>query len=162
MEYDFQMNWTGREALSFGEGPEDASIILVGQNPGKEEVKQGRPFVGRAGQYLNKILQQNGIDRNELYITGVVKEPTPGNRKPKADEIKRWMPYLVAEIKRIKPKIIVLMGRVAWETPRFEGIDYIETYHPAAAMRFPKARKKFEADMRLLKNKIRSVKIMKP
>lgn len=147
------MNDSGRDAMRFGEGPEDADIMLVGQNPGKEEVKQSRPFVGRSGQYLNEVLRQNGIDRSKLYLTGVVKEPTPGNRKPTTDEISRWMPSLVSEIKRIKPKIIVLMGRVAWQTPRFEGIEYIETYHPAAAMRFPKARKRFEADMALLKTK---------
>jgi uracil-DNA glycosylase len=97
---------------------------------------------------------ENGLDRDKMYLTGVVKEPTPGNRKPKVDEINRWMPTLVAKIKEIKPKIIVLMGRVAWRTPRFEGIEYMETYHPAAAMRFPKAREKFERDMKKLKKKI--------
>lgn len=148
------MNWSNQDATRFGEGPENADIMLVGQNPGEEEVKQKRPFVGRSGQYLNEVLQQNGIDRRKLYLTGVVKEPTPGNRKPTADEISRWMPSLVAEIKHIRPKIIVLMGHVAWQTPRFEGIEYIETYHPAAAMRFPKARKKFESDIKLLKSKM--------
>jgi len=144
-----------KKALNFGEGPPDADIVLVGQNPGKEEVKQGRPFVGRAGQYLNEVLQHNDLDRSKLYITAVVKEPTPGNRKPRVDEINRWMPTLLEEIKRIKPRIVVLMGRVAWRTPRFGGIEYIETYHPAAAMRFPRARKRFEADMKKLKGKIR-------
>ena len=148
------MGWSHKKAMNFGEGPEDADIMLVGQNPGKEEVKQGRPFVGMSGQYLNKILRRNGIDRDKLYITGVVKEPTPGNRKPREDEINRWMPTLLDEIKRIKPRIVVLMGRVAWRTPRFEGIEYLETYHPAAAMRFPRMRKKFEADMKKLKDKI--------
>ncbi len=147
------MDDSNEDATRFGEGPEDAEVMLVGQNPGKEEVKQGRPFVGRSGQYLNEVLREYGIDRSKLYLTGVVKEPTPGNRKPTADEIRRWMPSLVSEIKRIKPEIIVLMGRVAWRTPRFEGIEYIETYHPAAAMRFPKARKRFEADMELVKTK---------
>lgn len=132
------MTGAGREATGFGEGPRDADVMLVGQNPGREEVKQGRPFVGRSGQYLDRILQQNGLDRSKPYITGVVKEPTPHNRKPKADEIKYWMPTLVAEIKEVKPKIVVLMGRVAWQVPRFEGIDYIQTYHPSAAMRFPR------------------------
>jgi DNA polymerase len=125
--------------------------MLVGQNPGREEVKQGRPFVGRAGQYLNRVLQKKGLDRSKLYITAAVKEPTPGNRKPKADEIKRWMPCLEAEIQRVKPDLIVLMGQVAWKTPRFEGIAYMETYHPAAAMRFPKIRDRFEKDMDKLK-----------
>jgi DNA polymerase len=129
--------------------------MLVGQNPGKEEVKQERPFVGRSGKYLNSVLRKSGLDRRKFYLTGVVKQPTPRNRKPTAEEIKRWMPSLVAEIKEVKPDIVVLMGRVAWRTPRFEGIDYMETYHPAAAMRFPKIRQKFERDIGKLKRKIR-------
>jgi len=145
-----------KDPTRFGEGPGNADVMMVGQNPGKEEVKQGRPFVGRAGQYLNEVLQKNGLDRGKLYLTGVVKEATPGNRKPKAKEIERWMPILVAEIKEVKPDVIVLMGRVAWKTPRFPGIDYMETYHPAAAMRFPKIRKKFEKDIQKLTRKIKS------
>ncbi|MFW6147235.1 MAG: uracil-DNA glycosylase [Thermodesulfobacteriota bacterium] len=150
------MNSSNRKKPTrFGEGPQDADIMMVGQNPGKEEVKQGRPFVGRAGQYLNKVLEMNGLDRGKLFLTAVVKEPTPGNRKPKAKEIERWMPSLVAEIKEVKPEVIVLMGKVAWKTPRFQGIDYIETYHPAAGMRFPKIRKKFEKDIQKLTRKIK-------
>jgi DNA polymerase len=145
-----------KEAMRFGEGPKDAAVMLVGQNPGKEEVKQGRPFVGRSGQYLNGVLEKYGLDRHRMYVTGVVKEPTPGNRKPKAAEIKRWMPCLEAEIQEVNPDIVVLMGRVAWKTPRFEGIDYLETYHPAAAMRFPKIRKTFEKDMKTLKQKMKA------
>lgn len=130
-----------------GEGPKGAEVMLIGQNPGREEIKQRRPFVGRTGQYLNKVLQQYHLDRERLYLTAVVKEGTPHNRKPTAREISRWLPSLETEIKTVNPAIIVLMGRVAWKTPRFEGTDYIETYHPAAAMRFPKIRTKFEKDM---------------
>ena len=137
-----------------GEGPKDAAVMLVGQNPGREEIKQRRPFVGRAGQYLNKVLLKYGLDRDKLYLTGVVKEGTPNNRKPTAEEINRWMPALEHEIKTIQPRMVVLMGRVAWKTPRYEGIDYIETYHPAAAMRFPTIRKTFEQDMALLRDKM--------
>ena len=137
-----------------GEGPAHASVMLVGQNPGREEIKQNRPFVGRAGRYLNGVLQKYVIDRNALYLTAVVKEATPENRKPTADEIKAWMPVLESEIQRIQPRLIVLMGRVAWKTPRYEGIDYIETYHPAAAMRFPKIRQKFEGDIKDLSRRI--------
>jgi DNA polymerase len=145
---------TGEDS-PFSEGPKDARVVLVGQNPGKEEVKQNRPFVGRAGKYLDRVLRQNGIDRDALYLTSIVKEPTPGNRKPKADEIERWTPHLVRELEAINPDIVVLMGRVAWKAPRMEGTDYIETYHPAAAMRFPKARRRFEKDMRGLGRKMR-------
>jgi uracil-DNA glycosylase len=100
--------------------------------------------------YLNTVLIKNNIDRSKLYITSVVKQSTPRNRKPTEQEIKYWMPYLIDEIERIKPEIIFLMGEIAWKTPRFEGIKYIETYHPAAAMRFPKARKRFEKDFEKL------------
>ncbi len=133
------------------EGPLDAEVMLIGQNPGQEEVQTGKPFVGRAGKYLDVVLLKNGIERKKLYITSVVKQGTPNNRKPTKEEIRYWMPYLVREIKLIKPRTIVLMGAVAWKTPRFEGIRYIETYHPAAAMRFPVAKKKFERDMGKLK-----------
>ncbi len=133
-----------------GEGPGDAAVMLIGQNPGQEEVKQHKPFVGSSGKYLDSVLFKNGIDRKNLYITSVVKLATPRNRKPTSEEIVNWMPQLMAEIKRLKPRTIVLMGTVAWETPRLRGIRYIETYHPAAAMRFPSARKRFERDMATL------------
>lgn len=137
----------------YAEGPADAEIMLVGQNPGSQEVRTGRPFVGRSGKFLDKVLGKYGLNRKELYITPVVKEPTPQNRKPTAREISRWMPVLIHEIQRIKPRIILLMGRVAWETPRYKDIEYIETYHPAAAMRFPKIRERFEKDMEELKRR---------
>lgn len=124
--------------------------MLIGQNPGSEEAKQGRPFVGRSGRYLDSVLRKNNLDRSKLYITSVVNETTPGNRKPTAQEIQYWMPYLLEEIRRVKPKIVVLMGEVAWKTPRLGGVEYIETYHPAAAMRFPRAREKFENDLEKL------------
>jgi len=139
-----------------GEGPAHASVMLIGQNPGREEIKQNRPFIGRSGRYLNGILQKYGIRRETLYLTAVVKESTPGNRKPTAGEIDAWMPVLEREIRRIQPRLIVLMGRVAWKTPRYEGIDYMETYHPAAAMRFPKIRQKFERDIKDLSRRIQN------
>jgi uracil-DNA glycosylase family 4 len=137
-------------AIVAGEGPENAEIMLVGQNPGREEAKRGRPFVGRSGKYLDMVLTKNNLDRSRLYITSIVKETTPGNRRPTTQEIRYWMPCLLEEIRRVKPKIIVLMGSVAWKTPRLEAVDYIETYHPAAAMRFPRARRKFEDDFERL------------
>jgi uracil-DNA glycosylase len=146
--------WCEKE-MRYAEGPETATAMLVGQNPGREEVKQGRPFVGRSGKYLNKVLKDCGLTREQLYITPLVKEPTPGNRKPTAAEIKYWIPCLEREIKNINPRIIVLMGRVAWHAPRLEGIGYIETYHPAAAMRFPEIRARFETDIRTLAGQLK-------
>ncbi len=133
-----------------GEGPQNAEIMLIGQNPGREEAQQGRPFVGRSGRYLDTVLRKDNLDRGKLYITSVVKETTPLNRRPTVREIRYWMPYLLEEINQVKPRIIVLMGNVAWKTPRLEAVDYIETYHPAAAMRFPRARETFENDFERL------------
>ena len=132
------------------EGPWDARIMLIGQNPGAEEAKQKRPFVGRSGRCLDDVLKQNGIDRKSLYITSVVKETTPGNRPPTREEIARWMPRLVQEIRSVKPDTVVLMGKIAHRTPRLDDIRYVETCHPAAAMRFPKQKRQFEEAFRKL------------
>ncbi len=133
------------------EGPVPARVMLIGQNPGAEEEKTGRPFIGRSGKYLNQVLQQSNIHRENLFITSVVKCRTEGNRKPTRTEIKNCLPLLLEQIKQVKPEIIVLMGEVARQAPRLPEIRYLETYHPAAAMRFPKIRAKFEADFKKLR-----------
>ncbi len=150
-------NISGAGRVILGEGPSDAKVMLIGQNPGAEEEKQGRPFVGRSGKYLDKVLKKNDINRGTLFITSVVKCKTPENRKPTRKEIADCLSILIKQIKSIKPKLIVLMGEVAWQTPRLEGIEYIETYHPAAAMRFSKVREKFEADFKLLGRMLDSI-----
>jgi uracil-DNA glycosylase len=103
-------------AFVAGEGPQNAGIMLIGQNPGAEEAKQCRVFVGKSGKYLDSVLRKNNIDRSKLYVTSVVKETTPGNRRPTAREIRYWMSYLVEEIRQVRPKTVVLMGEVAWKT----------------------------------------------
>jgi uracil-DNA glycosylase family 4 len=143
--------WQGAKNAVPGEGPPDAKVMLVGQNPGAEEDKTGRPFVGRAGKFLNKVLAENGFNREDLFVTNIVKHTSPKNRKPLPDEIAACAPYLEEHIKTIKPKIVVLMGTVAWQAPRVEGVKYVETYHPSAAMRFTRMRKKFEEDFSTLK-----------
>jgi uracil-DNA glycosylase family 4 len=143
--------WQGAKNAVPGEGLLNAKVMLVGQNPGAEEDKTGRPFVGRAGKFLNKVLAKNGFNRDELFITNIVKHTSPKNRKPFPDEIAACAPYLEAQIKTIKPKIVVLMGAVAWQAPRLAGVEYVETYHPSAAMRFTKMRKRFEEDFSALK-----------
>ena len=86
-----------------------------------------------------------------MFITNIVKHLSPENRKPLPDEIDACAPYLEEQIRTIKPKIVVLMGKVAWQTPRVESVTYVETYHPSAAMRFTKMRKRFEEDFTALK-----------
>lgn len=122
--------------------------MLVGQNPGREEDETGKPFVGRAGKFLNKILAENSISRQEIFITNIVKHVTPNNRKPLPDEIEACKPYLTTQLEIITPKTVVLMGKVAGQASRIEGINYIETVHPSAAMRFTKMRKRFVEDFK--------------
>ena len=145
--------WQGAKNAVPGEGPVTAKVMLVGQNPGAEEDKKGRPFVGRAGKFLNKVLAKNGFNREDLFVTNIVKHTSPKNRKPLSDEIAACSPYLEEQIKTIKPRIVVLMGTVAWQVPRVEGVEYVETYHPSAAMRFTKMRKKFEEDFGALEKR---------
>ena len=142
--------WKDAKHAVPGEGPANARLMLIGQNPGKEEDKTGRPFVGRTGKFLNHILSEHGIEREGIFITSVVKHYTPENRKPKPDEVEACMPYLIDQVKLVKPSAILLMGTIAWQTPREKGITYIETYHPSAAMRFTKIRKKFLEDIKTL------------
>ena len=146
--------WQGAKNAVPGDGPATAKVMLVGQNPGAEEDEAGKPFVGRAGKFLNKVLAQNGIRREELFVTNIVKHVSPKNRKPLPDEIAACAPYLEQQIKAIKPKIVVLMGAVAWQAPRVEGVEYVETVHPSAAMRFTKMRKRFEEDFNALKERL--------
>ena len=133
-----------------GDGPTNAAIMLVGQNPGAEEDKMGKPFIGRAGKFLNKTLKENNIDREKLFVTNIVKHASPENRAPLPDEIAACAPYLVEQISIIKPKIVVLMGAIAWQVPRVEGINYIETVHPSAAMRFTRMKNRFDNDFKNL------------
>src|SRR3972149_1346671 len=146
--------WQGAKHAVPGEGTVHTKLMLVGQNPGAEEDKTGKPFVGKAGKFLNKVLAENGINREEVFVTNIVKHVTPQNRKPFLDEIEACAPYMIAQINLIKPKVVVLMGAVAWQSPKVEGPIYVETVHPSAAMRFTKMRKRFEEDFRQLKKQL--------
>jgi len=94
-------------------GPEDAKVMVVGEAPGANEVEQGEPFVGRAGNKMNDVLSDIGVDRSELYITNLVKIRPPENRDPKKDEIKAWAPLLEEEIEKVDPDIILTLGNFA-------------------------------------------------
>lgn len=96
-----------------GTGTLDAEVMLIGEAPGADEVEQGEPFVGRAGQVLDDALAELGVDRTDLYITNVVKVRPPDNRDPTADEIAAWEPVLRAEIERVDPDTLVPMGNFA-------------------------------------------------
>jgi len=149
--------WQGAKHAVPGEGANDSKVMLVGQNPGAEEDETGRPFVGRAGRYLTKTLLEYGIRREEVYITNIVKHTSPKNRKPHPDEVSACLPYLQEQIRLIQPKIIVLLGASAKETPRIAGIKYFEIVHPSAAMRFTKMREKFKKQIAELAEQIKQI-----
>jgi uracil-DNA glycosylase len=140
-----------------GEGPLNAKVMFVGQNPGADEDELGRPFVGRAGKYLTKTLTEFGIKREEVFVTNIVKHVSPKNRKPYDDEVRACLPYLIKQIRIIKPKIIVLLGASAKEAPRIDGIEYIQVIHPSAAMRFTKMREKFRQQIAELAKRIQQI-----
>ncbi|HSD56734.1 MAG TPA: uracil-DNA glycosylase [Methanotrichaceae archaeon] len=129
-----------------GEGPCPAEIMLVGEAPGAEEDLTGRPFGGRAGKLLTKALAEAGIDRSDVFITSVVKCRPPKNRKPKRWEIDACHPYLVAQMERVRPRVVCLMGNVASSAVlgkqgmasmhgQFFQDRFLVTYHPAAVLR---------------------------
>ena len=99
--------------LVFGEGAADSDICFVGEAPGFYEDKEGRPFVGRAGKLLDKLISDVGLKRKDVYITNIVKRRPPGNRDPLPDEIAAFAPYLSKQIEIIDPKVIVPLGRFA-------------------------------------------------
>jgi DNA polymerase len=146
--------WQSAKHAVPGEGPLDAKVMIIGQNPGAEEDETGRPFVGRAGKYLAKTLSEFGVKREEVFITNVVKHVSPQNRKPFPDEVAACLPYLITQIQEIRPKLIVLLGASAKETPREDGIEYFEIIHPSAAMRFTKMRERFRAQIEHLAKRI--------
>ncbi|MFQ6016196.1 MAG: uracil-DNA glycosylase [Anaerolineae bacterium] len=144
-----------------GEGPEDADLIFIGEAPGFHENEQGRPFVGAAGNFLEELLASIGLNRNDVYITNVVKCRPPGNRDPLVKEVEACRPYLHRQIELIKPKMIVTLGRYSMESffpgakisrihgqpRRMEDIIYYPMYHPAAALHQPRYRTDIEQDM---------------
>ena len=130
-------------------------LMLVGERPGKREYETGHPFVGRAGKFLDKQLEKIGIKRADCYITNIVKSYAKGNKPPTDKEIAQYLPILRKEIDKIKPNIIVLLGKTAAKNvPPKAPYTYIELPHPSAAMRFTKQRLKFEQGMKKLKELI--------
>ena len=139
-----------RQNIVFGEGNPEAEIMFIGEGPGGDEDKQARPFVGKAGQLMDKAFDVVGIKREEVYIANIVKCRPPHNRDPEEDEVNACMDYLRNQVMIIKPKIIVLLGRIALRNILGEeykitasrgnwiekkGIFYMPTWHPAALLR---------------------------
>src|SRR3712207_2090084 len=101
----------GATQLVFGDGNPDAEIVFIGEAPGKNEDIQGKPFVGAAGRFLDEMLAMIDLKRDDIYITNIVKYRPPGNRDPKPDEKKVFLPYLQSQLEVIQPKVVVTLGR---------------------------------------------------
>ena len=105
----------GATQLVFGEGNPDADVVFVGEAPGKKEDEAGRPFVGAAGKFLDELLEIINLDRNDVYITNIVKYRPPNNRDPSPEEKKAFLPFLSQQVQAIKPKLLVTLGRHSME-----------------------------------------------
>lgn len=138
--------------LVFGAGNPEASIVFIGEAPGKKEDEQGEPFVGAAGRFLNVMLEAAGLVRNDVYITNIVKYRPPNNRDPLPEEKREFWPYLIRQIAIIQPKVVITLGRHSGAAfipdlrissdhgrprkVRYQELEFlvIPLYHPAAAL----------------------------
>lgn len=153
---------TTRQNIVFGVGPAKARLMFVGEAPGADEDRQGEPFVGRAGQLLDRIIGAMGLQRDEVYIANVLKCRPPNNRNPEDDEIAQCSPFLLRQVASVEPEVIVTLGAPAAHllletgTPigklrgkfwRFHGRDLMPTYHPAYLLRNPAKKREVWQDM---------------
>ncbi len=156
----------GRNKFVFGVGNPAADVMFIGEGPGHDEDIKGEPFVGRAGQLLDRILAAIKFDRKQVYIANIVKCRPPNNRDPQPDEMAECMPYLKKQIEIINPRFICCLGRIAAQalmgvtTPLgkmrgrfmdFEGRKLMVTYHPAALLRFPQYKRDTWEDVQMLR-----------
>lgn len=155
--------------LVFGAGNADANLVVIGEAPGAEEDKQGEPFVGRAGKLLTKILDAAEFDRDEVYITNILKHRPPNNRNPLPEERKQSLPFLLRQIDLINPKLLLSLGKVSAQTllnkngslksmrgtfhPFREKYELLATYHPAALLRNPNWKRPTWEDIKMLRER---------
>jgi len=157
--------FTGRTHIVFGEGNPHADLVFVGEGPGYYEDQQGKPFVGKAGELLTRIIAAIGLRREEVYITNIVKCRPPKNRDPEPDEILMCEPFLRRQLEAIQPKIICALGRFAAQTllktdipisrlrgrfHDYHGIKLMPTYHPAYLLRNSGDKRLVWEDMQLV------------
>jgi uracil-DNA glycosylase len=152
--------------LVFGVGNPNADLLLIGEAPGEQEDLQGEPFVGRAGQLLNKIIEAIGFTRDDIYIANILKHRPPNNRDPLPEERDRSLPVLLKQIEIIHPKIILCLGRISAQTllgtsdamkdmrgkfHPWRGYELTVTYHPAALLRNPNWKHDTWADVKMVR-----------
>ncbi len=155
-----------RTKFVFGVGNPHADVMFIGEAPGADEDAQGEPFVGRAGQLLNKIIEAVQMKREDVYICNILKCRPPNNREPQQSEMETCTPYLYKQIELVKPKFIICLGRISaqWmlqtnetltalraRVHDYHGIKLIVTYHPAALLRNPNWKRPAWDDMKMFR-----------
>lgn len=155
--------FSARKSIVFGEGNKQADLMFIGEGPGADEDTQGLPFVGKAGQLMNKAFQGLSIKRQEVYITNIVKCRPPANRVPEQEEAEACLNYLRNQVILVKPKVIVLLGSTALKNVlgkeysitasrgkwiEQKGIMYMPTWHPAALLRDENKKIEFWKDLK--------------
>ena len=164
--------------LVFSDGNPFAKIMIIGEGPGANEDKEGKPFVGRAGKLLDKMLEAIKLNRKNVYISNVVNFRPPMNRRPTDEEIKRYLPFLVRHIELINPKILLLLGSTAlnalvgnevviskargkWVNKKIGSAnpEIIASFHPAFLMRQPDQKKYAWEDLKMIRKKMSELKI---
>lgn len=150
----------------FGVGNPEADLMVIGEAPGADEDREGEPFVGRAGQLLDKIMEAIGFNRDDIYIANILKSRPPNNRNPHPAEVAAHLPVLYRQISLIKPRLILCVGRVSGTTllntdeslkdlrqrfHDFHGIPLLVTYHPAALLRNPNWKRPTWEDVQMLR-----------
>ncbi len=166
--------YAGRRMAVAGEGNCDADILLIGEGPGAREDATGRPFIGKAGQLLTRMLAAIKLTREEVYITNIVKCRPPENRDPFPEEVQTCLPYLERQIEIVQPLVIVCLGLPALRTltgtnqgisrlrgtfQQYRGYPVLPTYHPAAVLRFPEKYKRLVwNDLKMLRDYYTDVK----
>jgi uracil-DNA glycosylase family 4 len=162
-----------RKTIVFGEGNPHARLVFVGEGPGAEEDATGRPFVGRAGQLLDKIIEAIGLKREEVYIANIVKCRPPGNRVPERDEVETCEPFLFRQLACIRPQVIVALGSPAFQCllrtrepitrargvwRDWNGIKVMPTFHPAFLLRSPDKKREVWEDMKKVREELKTEK----
>ena len=164
--------------LVFGDGNANAKIMIIGEGPGAQEDLEGKPFVGRAGKLLDKMLQSINLNRKKVYISNVVNYRPPANRRPTQEEIERYLPYLKCHIEIMNPEILILLGSTAlnaiigntiviskargkWYQKEIGTVKpwIIASFHPAFLMRQPEQKKLAWIDLKMVRGKIKNLKI---
>ena len=155
-----------------GEGDPHARLMFIGEGPGRDEDLQGRPFVGRSGELLTRMIRAIGLEREQVYICNVVKCRPPQNRNPEPDEAAACLNYLRAQVALVRPRVVVLLGKIACRDAlqqeisvmrehgqwyERKGVWFMPTYHPSALLRDPAKKRDSWDDFQKIRDKLREI-----